>query len=117
MIVGYAAAWVVPETDHQKALFGLGVAFAAYGLAHAPPHGNGLIATFVAAITLGIRAPEMRVAFEHRAEDIVEIVKLVTFVVFGALFSAHELFNDGWAAVAIVVTTLLSRVRSRSSSA
>jgi NhaP-type Na+/H+ or K+/H+ antiporter len=106
-VVGWAAAWFTPETEHQRAMFGLGVAFAAYGVAHAPPHGNGLIATFVAAIVLGIRSPGVRTAFERRAEDIVEVVKLVTFVVFGALFTGGELFNDGWAAVAIVAVTLL----------
>jgi NhaP-type Na+/H+ or K+/H+ antiporter len=114
-VVGYAGASLMPRgkafgatvTDHQKAMFGLGVAFAAYGVAHAPPEGNGLIATFVAAIVLGIRRPDIRAAFEVRAEDIVEVVKLVVFVVFGALFTTGDLFGDGWAAVAIVAVTLL----------
>jgi NhaP-type Na+/H+ or K+/H+ antiporter len=107
VIVGMAASIWVPSGGHQRAMFGLGVAFAAYGIAHAPPHGNGLIATFVGAIVLGIRRPEVREAFEERAEDIVEVVKLVVFVVFGALFTGSDLFNDGWAAVAIVAITLL----------
>ena len=51
------------------------------------PHGNGFIAVFVAAITLGIRRPDVRVTFERRAEDLVEIVKLGIFVVFGALLT------------------------------
>ena len=38
---------------HQKALYALGVAFTAYGIATLPPEGNGLIAVFVAAI--GVR--------------------------------------------------------------
>ncbi|MEA2481146.1 MAG: sodium/hydrogen antiporter, partial [Thermoleophilaceae bacterium] len=87
--------------------FALGVAFAAYGLALAPPHGNGLIATFVAAIVLGIRRPDVHEAFAARSEDVIEIVKLVVFVVFGALFTLSGLFGDGWAAVAIVAVTLL----------
>ena len=33
---------------HQKALYALGVAFAAYGAAVLPPEGNGFIAVFVA---------------------------------------------------------------------
>jgi NhaP-type Na+/H+ or K+/H+ antiporter len=45
--------------------------------------------------------------FEARADDIVEIVKLGIFVVFGALLTLDGLFTDGWAAVAIVVVTLL----------
>jgi NhaP-type Na+/H+ or K+/H+ antiporter len=42
-----------------------------------------------------------------RAADIVEVVKLGVFVVFGSLLTLHGLFTDGWAAVALVVVTLL----------
>jgi sodium/hydrogen antiporter len=113
--VGLAGAYLMPRgtalgtevSAHQKAMFGLGVAFAAYGLAVLPPEGNGLISTFVAAIVLGIRRPDVRVSFEGRAEDILEVVKLGVFVVFGSLFAFDELFADGWAAVAIVAITLL----------
>jgi sodium/hydrogen antiporter len=94
--------------DHQKALYALGVAFATYGVTVGlPPEGNGLIAVFVCAITLGIRRPDLREVFESRAEDIVEIVKLGIFVVFGSLLTLKGLFGDGWAAVAIVIVTLL----------
>ena len=41
------------------------------------------------------------------AEDLVEIVKLGIFVVFGSLLTIHGLFTDGWAAIAIVAVTLL----------
>jgi sodium/hydrogen antiporter len=91
---------------HQRALFALGVAFGTYALTVAPPHGNGFIAVFVCAITLGIRRPDLRYYFEQRAEDLVEIVKLGIFVVFGSLLTFHGLFEDGWAAVAIVAVTL-----------
>jgi NhaP-type Na+/H+ or K+/H+ antiporter len=92
---------------HQKALYALGVAFATYGTTTLPPHGNGLIAVFVCAITLGIRRPDIRGYVEHRADDIIEIVKLGIFVVFGALLTLDGLFGDGWAAVGIVAVTLL----------
>jgi NhaP-type Na+/H+ or K+/H+ antiporter len=92
---------------HQKALYALGTAFAAYGVAVLLPRGNGLIAVFVAAITLGIRRPDLRSYFQAQAEDLVEIVKLGIFVVFGSLLTVHGLFSDGWAAVAIVAVTLL----------
>jgi len=113
--VGFAASYVMPRTgdlqrqvpEHQKALFGLGVALAAYGVALAPPHGNGFIAVFVAAITLGVRRPDVRFAVEDRAEDIVELVKLAVFVVFGAILTGDVLLGDGWAAVAIVAVTFL----------
>ena len=72
-----------------------------------PPEGNGLIAVFVCAITLGIRRHDLRETFEERADDIVEIVKLGVFVVFGSLLTLDGLFGDGWAAVAIVAITLL----------
>jgi NhaP-type Na+/H+ or K+/H+ antiporter len=113
--VGVVASVVMPHgralgaevTAHQKAMFALGVAFAAYGVATLPPAGNGLIATFVAAIVLGIRRPDIRASFETRAEDIIEVVKLGVFVVFGSLFTVAALFDDGWAAVAIVVATIV----------
>lgn len=114
-LVGLAAAYAMPRgralgaevSQHQKAMYGLGVAFAAYGIATLPPAGNGLISTFVAAIVLGIRRPDIRASFELRAEDILEVVKLGVFVVFGSLFTLGALFEDGWAAVAIVAITIL----------
>ena len=114
-LVGLAAAYLMPRgralgadvSAHQKAMFALGVAFAAYGIATLPPEGNGLISTFVAAIVLGIRRPDIRASFETRAEDIIEVVKLGVFVVFGSLFTFDTLFADGWAAVAIVAVTIL----------
>jgi NhaP-type Na+/H+ or K+/H+ antiporter len=93
-------------TPHQKALYSIGVAFATYALAHAA-RGNGLIAVFVCAITLGIQRPDIREAFEGRSQELIEIVKLGIFVVFGTLLTFHGLFQDGWAAVAIVVFTLV----------
>jgi NhaP-type Na+/H+ or K+/H+ antiporter len=92
---------------HQKALYALGVAFLTYGLTTLPPHGNGFIAVYVCAITLGIRRPDIRGYVEARADDIIEIVKLGIFVVFGSLLTLDGLFADGWAAVAIAAVTLL----------
>jgi len=93
--------------DHQRALYGLGVAFLTYGVTTLPPHGNGIIAVFVAGIVLGIRRPDIRAYVAARSEDLVEIVKLGVFVVFGSLLTFSGLFHDGWAAVAIVIVTLL----------
>jgi NhaP-type Na+/H+ or K+/H+ antiporter len=114
--MGFAAARAMPRgrrmdagiPDHQKSLYVLGTAFATYGVAVAlPPAGNGLIAVFVCAIVLGILRPDLRETFAHRAEDVVEIVKLGVFVVFGSLLTLDGLFGDGWAALAIVGVTLL----------
>jgi sodium/hydrogen antiporter len=114
LVVAFLAARLLPRgsaagiPDHQKSLYALGVAFVAYGVAVGlPPEGNGLIAVFVCAIALGIQRPDLRETFEQRADDIVEIVKLGVFVVFGSLLTVDGLFGDGWAAVAIVAATLL----------
>jgi sodium/hydrogen antiporter len=96
-----------PIPAHQKALYGLGLAFATYGLTVLPPHGNGFIAVFVAAIVIGNRRPDLRRYFAERAEEVVEIVKLAIFTVFGSLLTIHGLFGDGWAAVAVVAATFV----------
>ncbi len=115
IVVGLVASVLLPRGGtlehgipaHQRSLYALGVALATYALATAPPQGNGFIAVFVCAIVLGIRRPDVRHYFEQRADDIVEIVKLGVFVVFGSLLTLHGLFGDGWAAVGIVAVTLL----------
>jgi NhaP-type Na+/H+ or K+/H+ antiporter len=115
LVVGYLASRALPRgrgldesiAPHQRALYALGVAFLTYGLTTLPPHGNGVIAVFVCAIVLGIRRPDIRLCFETRSEEVIEIVKLGVFVVFGSLLTLDGLFGDGWAAVAIVLVTLL----------
>jgi sodium/hydrogen antiporter len=115
LVVGYVASLVLPRGGqleesipaHQRALYALGVAFLTYGLTTLPPHGNGVIAVFVCAIVLGIRRPDIRHYFEARSDDIIEIVKLGVFVVFGSLLAFDTLLDDGWAAVAVVAITLL----------
>ena len=115
VIIGFLASVALPRRGglveaipaHQKALYALGFAFLTYGVTTLPPHGNGFIAVYVCAITLGIRRPDIRGYVEARADDIVEIVKLGIFVVFGSLLTVEGLFLDGWAAVAIVLVTLL----------
>jgi NhaP-type Na+/H+ or K+/H+ antiporter len=115
LVLGFAAARLMPRGEgladgipgHQKALYALGCAFVAYGAAVLIPHGNGLIAVYVAAIMLGIQRPDLRTYFERQAADLVEIVKLGIFVVFGSLLTLHGLFGSGWAAVGVVAITLL----------
>ena len=115
LVVAGAAAWLLPRhralgyeiSASQKALYALGAAFGSYGVAVAEPRGNGLISVFVCAIVLGIARPDIRESFEHRSEELIELVKLGVFVVFGSLLTFSSLFNDGWAAVAIVAVTLL----------
>jgi NhaP-type Na+/H+ or K+/H+ antiporter len=117
LVCGFIGSLLMPQPSgeglgraipaHQKALYGLGLAFATYGLAVLPPHGNGFIAVFVAAIVIGIRRPDLHRCFAERAEEIVEVVKLAIFTVFGSLLTLHGLFADGWAAVGVVIGTFL----------
>jgi NhaP-type Na+/H+ or K+/H+ antiporter len=115
LVVGYVASLLMPRkvrlgheiTPHEKSLYALGTAFAAYGIAVLQPDGNGFISVFVCAITLGILRPDIRESFERRSEDVIEIVKLGIFVVFGSLLTLSGLLDDGWAAVALVAFTLL----------
>jgi len=112
--IGYVASRLLPRDtreggipEHQRSLFALGIAFATYGAAVLPPAGNGYVAVFVCAMTLGIRRPDIRHSFEERADDVVEIVKLGVFVVFGSLLTLDGLTTDGFAALALVGVTLL----------
>jgi NhaP-type Na+/H+ or K+/H+ antiporter len=92
---------------HQKSLFALGVAFTTYGVTVLTPKGNGFIAVFVAAIVLGIRRPDLRLHFEQRADELVEIVKLGIFFVFGSLLTLHALTREGFPAVVFVAIVFL----------
>jgi NhaP-type Na+/H+ or K+/H+ antiporter len=113
--LGFAASLLLPRGSythvampaHHRSLYALGVAFATYGVTVLAPHGNGYIAVFVCAIVLGIRRPDLRAYFADRSEDVVEIVKLGVFVVFGSLLTLHGLLTDGWSVVALVAVTLL----------
>jgi NhaP-type Na+/H+ and K+/H+ antiporter len=115
VLVGFLGSLLLPRETalgdevppHQKALYALGVGITAYAAAKLPPEGNGFIAVFVCAIVLGIRRPDVRACFETRSQDIIEIVKLGIFVVFGSLLTFGGLFDDGVAAVAIAAFTLL----------
>ena len=115
MLVAMVGSRLLPRTravghgisPEEKSLYALGVAFGAYGIAVTEPHGNGFIAVFVCAIAPGIMRPDIRECFESRSEELVEIIKLGIFVVFGSLLTLSALFNDGWAAVEIVAGTLL----------
>jgi sodium/hydrogen antiporter len=105
--IGFLASLYVPTDGPGRALYALGAGFVAYGMTVLPPHGNGFIAVFVCAIVLGVRRPELRETFVRRAEDLVEIIKLGIFVVFGALLTVHGLSSAGWGAVGIVAGLFL----------
>ena len=111
--LGYLASLLIPRSDsdstipdHQKVLYALGVALVTYGILAYAGHGNAFIAVFVCAITLGIRRADIREFFSSGAEEILELIKLGIFVVFGSILTVQALFSNGWAAVAVVVVTL-----------
>jgi sodium/hydrogen antiporter len=114
---GWIAALLMPRESerprdegvpmHQRSLFALGVAFATYGVTVLSPKGNGFIAVFVAAIVLSVRRPDVREHFERNSEEIVELVKLGIFFVFGSLLTVHAFTREGWAAVAFVAVMFL----------
>jgi sodium/hydrogen antiporter len=114
-VVGWIASRVMPTDRHlkagippyQRSLYALGVGFLTYATILVPPHGNGLIAVYVAAITLGIRRPDIGTYFQRQSADIVELVKIGVFVVFGSLATFDTLFSGGWGAIAIVAVTFL----------
>jgi len=107
LLMPRGAALGRPIPSRQKALYSFGLAFATYGLTVLPPRGNGFIAVFVAAIVIGNRRADLRVCFADRGEEVVEIVKLGVFAVFGSLFTVHELTLDGWTGAGVVAGTLL----------
>ncbi len=73
-----------PIPAHQRALYGLGLAFATYGLTDLVRPANGFIAVFVAAIVVGVRRPDLRSDFADGAGEVLEIVKLGIFRCSGA---------------------------------
>ncbi len=117
LVLGFVGSLIMPGakqgeggssiSGHQRALYGLGLAFATYGLTVLPPHGNGFIGVFVAAIVLGIRRPDLREEYAENAEEIIEIVKLGIFTVFGSLLTLNGLESSGWAAVGVVAGLFL----------
>jgi NhaP-type Na+/H+ or K+/H+ antiporter len=115
LLVAFIAARLMPSdkgsetaiSAHQKGLYGLAVAFVAYGAAVLPPEGNGFVSVFVAALALGIWRPDIAACFEARSEDLIEVIKLGVFLAFGAILTFDFIFEAGWAAVGIAAFTLL----------
>ena len=88
-------------TDAQRSLYALGTAFTAYGVAVVRAAGGQRPDRGVR-VRDRARHPAARPARRRSsciAADIVEIVKLGVFVVFGSLLTLDGLFADGWAAV------------------
>jgi sodium/hydrogen antiporter len=93
-------------TPKYEGIYALGLAFAAFGLADVTI-GNGLIATFVAGIALGVAQHDLPDAFSEFNENVSAVFQVVTFFVFGALIVATGYDASIWPLLAFVPFTLL----------
>jgi sodium/hydrogen antiporter len=93
-----------------EGVYGLGLAFVAFGLAEAT-YGNGLIAAFVAGIALAAARIELPAAFANFNESVSGAFQVLTFVVFGALIVATGWFSGSTLALAgfVVFALLVAR--------
>ena len=89
-----------------EGVYGLGLAFVAFGLAEAT-YGNGLIAAFVAGIALAAVRIELPEAFTRFNETVSGAFQVMTFVVFGALIVTSGWFSGSTVALAAFVVFAL----------
>src|SRR5215213_6915808 len=108
-------------TRRYEGIYAVGFGLAAFGLADVTI-GNGLIAAFVAGITMGAAEHDVPEAFVEFAENVSAISQVITFFIFGALIVATGYSGDIWRlaifvvlalVVARPVAILLSFIRSR----
>lgn len=99
---------VVPGgvTAKYEGIYAIGFGLAAFGLADVT-FGNGLIAAFVAAITLGVSEHEISERFPVFSENVSAIFQLMTFFVFGAIIVSTGFDGSLWALAAFVPFALL----------
>jgi sodium/hydrogen antiporter len=80
--------WAIDE--RYEGLVSLGTGLVAFGVAELV-HGNGLIAAFTAGLSLGIVRHEVPDVFHRRNENVLNVLQLVAFALFGAL-----VVETGW---------------------
>jgi NhaP-type Na+/H+ or K+/H+ antiporter len=90
---------------NYEGVYALGLALAAYGLADAT-FGNGLIAAFVAGVTLGVVEHDIPEAFGHFNENVSAIFQVSTFFLFGALIIATS-WNESVPLLALFIAFAL----------
>ncbi len=93
-------------TARYEGIYALGFGLAAFGLADVTI-GNGLIAAFVAGISMGVAEHEIPDAFVEFAENVSAISQVITFFVFGALIVATGYNGDVWRLVVFIPLALL----------
>ncbi len=99
---------VVPAgvTPRYEGIYAVGFGLAAFGLADAS-FGNGLIAAFVAGITLGFFEHEITERFVDFSENVSAIFQVLTFFVFGAIIVATGYDGSTLALLAFIPFALL----------
>src|SRR4051812_23223977 len=80
-------------TRRYEGIYAIGFGLAAFGLADVT-FGNGLIAAFVAGITMGVAERDVPEAFVDFAENVSAISQVITFFIFGALIVATGYSGD-----------------------
>jgi sodium/hydrogen antiporter len=111
-ILGLAGGWALRRlpgggvTQRYEGLYALGVGLLAFGLSEATV-GNGLIAAFVAGVTLAIREHELTETFVAFNENVSAIFQVVTFFLFGALIVATGYDDSVPALLAFIVFALV----------
>jgi NhaP-type Na+/H+ or K+/H+ antiporter len=96
-------------TRRYEGIYAIGFGLAAFGLADVT-FGNGLIAAFVAGITMGVASHDIPDAFVEFAENVSAISQVITFFIFGALIVATGYDGDVWRlAIFIVLALVLAR--------
>ncbi len=96
-------------TRRYEGIYAVGFGLVAFGLADVT-FGNGLIAAFVAGISMGVSEPEIPDAFVEFAENVSAISQVITFFIFGALIVATGYHGEIWRlAIFIALALLLAR--------
>jgi NhaP-type Na+/H+ or K+/H+ antiporter len=93
-------------TARYEGIYAIGFGLVAFGLADATL-GNGLIAAFVAGITLGVSEHEITERFVDFSENVSSIFQVLTFFVFGAIIVATGFDDNVLALAAFIVFALL----------
>jgi len=109
--LGIAGGWIhrlVPGgvTPTYEGIYAIGFGLAAFGVADVT-FGNGLIAAFVAGITLGFSEHEITERFAVFSENVSTIFQVLTFFVFGAIIVGTGFDGEVLALAVFIALALL----------